>query len=86
MLTTQLFSDVAGPFVRRGRAEGDNTTWKLNGLALFLCFARTDNYDHVGMILGRSSGSLGVFQRVGIAMNLPIEWYESGNEMTVSIA
>ena len=81
-----MFPDIAGPFVRRGRGEGDDTTWKLNGVALFLCFARTDNYNHVGMILGRSSETLGVFQRVGIAMNLPIEWYESGNEMTVSIA
>jgi heterokaryon incompatibility protein (HET) len=86
VLITQTFPDVAGQFVRRGRAEGGGTEWKLNGVALFLCFAKTDNYNHVGMILGRSSENLGVFQRVGIAANLPIEWYESGDEMTVSIA
>jgi hypothetical protein len=86
VLATQTFPDVEGPFVRRGRAEGDDTAWKLNGVALFLCFAKTDNYNHVGMLLGRSSETLGVFQRVGIAMNLPVEWYESGNEMTIYVA
>jgi len=85
VLTTQMFPEIAFPFVRRGRAEGDDTTFKLNGAAFFICFAKTDNYNHVGMILGRSSETFGVFQRVGIAMNLPIEWYETGNEMTVSI-
>jgi hypothetical protein len=86
VLKTQVVPDAAGPLVRRGRAEGDDTTWKVNGIAFFLCFARTDNYKYVGMILGCSSGTLGIFQRVGIAMNLPVEWYEGGNEMTVTIA
>ncbi|KAI2609026.1 HET-domain-containing protein [Hypoxylon fragiforme] len=55
--------------------------------AAFFCIAKGPwlKYDHVGLILGRSPKSPGYMERVGSISNVPKDWYDVGEETTVTI-
>lgn len=55
--------------------------------AAFFCIAKGSwlKYDHVGLILGMSPKFPGFMERVGSVSNLPHDWYDTGEEVTVTI-
>ncbi|KAI1375131.1 HET-domain-containing protein [Hypoxylon crocopeplum] len=59
----------------------------LETAAAFFCVARGPwtKYDHVGLILGMSPKFPGLMERVGSISNVPKDWYDTGEDTTVTI-
>ncbi|OTB07843.1 hypothetical protein M426DRAFT_267076 [Hypoxylon sp. CI-4A] len=55
--------------------------------AIFFCVARCHwiRYNHVGLILGMSPKHPGCMERVGSITNVPKDWYDTGEETTMTI-
>jgi hypothetical protein len=72
--------------VRRARKE-EKRPKELATTALFMCIAKTPwvNYNYVGLIMSRSPDEPGCVQRVGNITNLPSDWYEGGQLMTLTL-
>ena len=85
----QLMPEVrpgeTGAFARRARGE----EWDENvqATAVFFCIARTPwmNYNYVGLILSASPDDASCMERVGSITNVPSDWYEGSEVMTVTI-
>ncbi|KAI1078217.1 HET-domain-containing protein [Whalleya microplaca] len=77
--------DQTGTVARRIR--DDSYVQQLETSAAFFCIARCPwaNADHVGLILGLSPKVPGCMERVGNITNVPKDWYETGQEVTVTI-
>lgn len=59
----------------------------LETAAAFFCIAKCHwmKSDHVGLILGMSHRFPGCMERVGAATNVPRDWYETGEDVTVTL-
>ncbi|KAI1406414.1 HET-domain-containing protein [Hypoxylon fuscum] len=71
-------------------AQRSRLTVSGNGMetaATFFCIAKGHwmKCDHVGLILGMSPRHPGFMERVGSIANVPKDWYETGEEVTVTI-
>lgn len=76
-----------GTFARRATpgitsSPPNSETW-----AVFFCIARTSRmrYNDVGLILGISRDFPGSMERVGSITNVPRDWYDTGEEKTLTI-
>lgn len=69
------------------RAHGGEWEMEVHAEAFCLCVAKTPwmNYNYVGLVLGRSTRQFGCLERVGMATNLPRDWYDAGEMATVTI-
>ncbi|KAI2641719.1 HET-domain-containing protein [Hypomontagnella submonticulosa] len=75
----------AGTFACRSRLTTSGNAMETQ--AIFLCIARCHwlRSDHVGLILGMSPKFPGRMERVGAISNVPRDWYDTGEETTVTI-
>ncbi|KAK3351081.1 heterokaryon incompatibility protein-domain-containing protein [Neurospora tetraspora] len=71
------------------RARGEEWEDEVHGQGVFLCIGRTPwmNYNYVGLVLSWSSSpnSPGCMERIGNITNVPSDWYDSGEWVTVTI-
>ncbi|KAI1103555.1 HET-domain-containing protein [Jackrogersella minutella] len=74
-----------GTFACRSRLTVSGSA--METAAAVFCIAKTPwmKSDHVGLVLGMSPKSLGRMERVGAIFNMPKDWYETGEETTVTI-
>jgi hypothetical protein len=85
-LVAQEMSDGTN-VARRARKEEEGPH-DVATSALIMCIAKTPwlNYNYVGLILSPSSSEPGFALRVGNVTNLPADWYEGGQVMTLTLA
>ena len=76
-----------GTFARRATPGVTSSPPNSETWAVFFCVARTSRmqYNDVGLILGISRDFPGSMERVGSITNVPRDWYDTGEEKTLTI-
>ncbi|KAI2473865.1 HET-domain-containing protein [Annulohypoxylon bovei var. microspora] len=74
-----------GTFACRSRLTTSGNAMETAAAVFFIVKCSWLKSDHVGLVLGMSPKFPGRMERVGAAFNMPRDWYDTGEEATVTI-